>query len=587
MALNFSRTKEKLRSGEINEFDLPSSYSMAKSKELHNIDGWVRQVLFWRTHLDVFIEDYFSTDEYQVKFTDFQRCIVRAIGNCNTVQDSETRGGGKTWKMGLVLPALAILYPDTPILIVSKNVGQALLTLNYIQKVADSTPNLKREIFYPIKIQKDFGLIRFKNGSVIKAKAMGNSGDNLLGERAKIIFVDEGVLISTFIFEKVLRPILNYKRPVWWNLRDTIPEFEDYPSKLIEASSAFLRSCEYYTRGVDIVRSILDGNDNSFLCCISYKTCERLGMIDADKIEMDKTTMSKDVFDMEYGCLFLGAVKGAFYPYELVEPCRIIETVELKQPIGSKSKYVMGVDIAASSGRQADKTAIAIVKFNEKSNGAFNKQLVFMRTYKGYNLRNVAEEIRKLCVRFPNIEKIIIDINGVGRGISSILGDDYVDPETNKEYPPLIPDTTLNNSVGNGIPIIREYIGNNSMNNTGAIALKMFLENTSLKLPVSSANLKGIERKKTKSNKLDNEIMLEEAAVFSEIDALVIELGNIKQIPTASGLKFDTESNLQHKDRYSALMMCCYYIDEVEKEIKRNKRVDDNSGSILGYCVAW
>lgn len=587
MVAYFSRTKQKLRSGEINEFDLPSSYSAAKSKEIHNIDEWVKQILYWRSHLDVFIEDYFSTDNYQIKFTDFQKCIVRAIGNSSISQDSETRGGGKTWKMATILSALAILYPDSPILVVSKNVGQALLTLNYIEKLADSTPNLKREIIYPIKIQQDYGLLKFKNGSVIKVKAMGNNGDGLRGERAKVIFIDEGVLITTQIFEKVLRPILNYKRPVWWNLRDTMPEFEDYPSKLIEASSAFLRSCDYYNRGVDIAKTIMNGSDNNFLCCISYKTCERLGMIDPEKIEMDKATMSKDVFDMEYGCLFLGAVKGAFYPYDLVEPCRVMETVELKQPTGSKSRYVMGLDIANSDKKQADKTAIAIIKFNEKSPGSFSKQLVFMRTYKGYNLRMIAEEVRKYCVRFPNLEKIVIDINGVGRGISSILGDTYVDPETNKEYPPLIPDTTLNSSIGTGLAVIREYIGNNNMNNTGAIALKMFLENRSLKLPVSSVNLKGIEKQKKKNSKVDNAFLLEEAAVFSEVDALVIELGNIKQIPTSSGYKFDTESNLQHKDRYSAVMMCCFYIDEIEKEAKRNRRVNGDEGSFLGYCVAW
>ena len=67
---------------------------------------------------------------------------------------------------------------------------------------------------------------------------------------------------------------------------------------------------------------------------------------------------------------------------------------------------------------------------------------------------------------------------------------------------------------------------------------------------------------------------------------MVLEMGNIKQIATSSGIKFDTESNLQHKDRYSALMMCCYYIDEVEKETKRNVRVDEDE-VCLGFCASW
>lgn len=29
-------------------------------RELKNIDAWARQINYWRTHLDVFIEDYFE-----------------------------------------------------------------------------------------------------------------------------------------------------------------------------------------------------------------------------------------------------------------------------------------------------------------------------------------------------------------------------------------------------------------------------------------------------------------------------------------------------------------------------------------------
>ena len=588
MAKYFSKTKQKLRSGDIDEFDLPSSVGLAKEKKINNIDQWVKQILFWRSHLDVFIEDYFSTAENKISFKGFQKCIVRQMGNCTIVQDSESRGSGKTWKVGLALPALAVLYPGSPILVVSKNVGQALLTLNYIERAANNSPNLKREIVYPIKSSKDYGKIIFKNGSEIVIKAMGQDGSSLRGERAKIIFVDEGVLINTYIYEKVLRPILNYQRPIIWNLKAKGIDCEDYQSKLIEASSAFLKSCDYYTRGENIVRKIVnENNDSNFLCCISYETCEREGMLDPVKIEEDKSTMSQDVFDMEYGCIFLGATKGSFYPYDLVEPCRVMEGVEVFQPAKSVSRYVMAVDVATSTAKYADKTAIAIVKFNEKTNGSFSKQLVFMRTYKGYNLKQIADEVRKISIRFPNIEKIVIDIVGLGRGVSVALQDTYVNPETDKEYPPYIPDNTLSSDIGVGIPIIREYSGNNMTNNTGAIALKMFLENRSLRLPVSSVNLKGIEKKnKTTKTEIKKELMLEEAAIFNEVDALVLEMGNIKQIATSSGIKFDTESNLQHKDRYSALMMCCYYIDEVEKETKRNVRVDEDE-VCLGFCASW
>ena len=31
-------------------------------KDLKNEDLWVKQVIYWRTHLDVFIQDYFKIE---------------------------------------------------------------------------------------------------------------------------------------------------------------------------------------------------------------------------------------------------------------------------------------------------------------------------------------------------------------------------------------------------------------------------------------------------------------------------------------------------------------------------------------------
>lgn len=45
---------------------------------LKNKELWAKQILFWRTHLDCFIVDYFG-----VKLKDTQRVVARAFGNCS------------------------------------------------------------------------------------------------------------------------------------------------------------------------------------------------------------------------------------------------------------------------------------------------------------------------------------------------------------------------------------------------------------------------------------------------------------------------------------------------------------------------
>ena len=57
MALNFSKAKQhRQKFGSAKDFNSPDSISIAKGidKGLQNIDAWAEQILFWRTHLDVF-----------------------------------------------------------------------------------------------------------------------------------------------------------------------------------------------------------------------------------------------------------------------------------------------------------------------------------------------------------------------------------------------------------------------------------------------------------------------------------------------------------------------------------------------------
>lgn len=575
----YSRRKEIERKGGANNFDLTESYNNQLATEIKNIDEWAKQILFWRAHLDVFIEDYFSVEGAPIKFEDFQKCIVRAAGNCVILKDNESRGLGKTWKMGWILFALAVLYPESKILIVSNSVAQAINTISYIDTLANNNDNMKREIDGNIKITNDYAEIKLRNGSKIKAKAMGKNGINLLGERAKIIFVDEAVLVNDYVITKVLKPILNFKRPVWWRLKDE--GFEDYQSKLFEATSAYLRETDYYGRLKDTVKNIRDGDTNKFACCISFETGIRLGMIDEDKLDDDRKSMPNDIFEMEYGCIFKGNTNGSYFPYNLTSKIRVLENVELYQPKNSTARYVLSLDVATSSSDTADNAVISVVKFYSKTSGGFVKQLVYMASYKGSSFKELSDEVRKMCIRFPAIEKVIVDANAIGEGVISRLGDSYIDKDTGKEYPPFIEDT-IDPSIYDTkvLPIIWAYRGTNASNNRGVVALKMFMENGSLQLPISSMSFKGSS---AKNGKLAKAELIEEAAVYVNTDGLIYELSNIKPYVLASGIKYDVPSG-RHKDRFSSLMMACLYIYDLEEKQKEDRR-KNQGGSITGFSV--
>lgn len=582
---NYSKKKQADQFKSSLDGNSSDSHKVVKQNTIENAEEWEKQILFWRSHLDCFIEDYLSTHDKPIKLYDVQKIVARACGNCTDVKDVESRSMGKTWKMSLILSALGILYSDNRILVVSGTVKQSIIVARYIENLANTNENLRREIVLPIKISKDGAIITFKNGSTIESRAMNADGSNLRGLREKIIYIDESLLVKTEVIQTVLMPMLQYKRDIYYAKKDE--GFEDFESKLFETSSAYLKSCDFYSRFKHTLYEMSQGKTDKFACALNYKSGVRLGIIDERFVENQKSQMPISTFEMEWNAKFIGNFNGSLLPYDLTEPCRNLEHVELFQPRNSKSRYILSFDVATSKEKWADNAALTITKISEKPDGTFHKYLVYIRTFHGYKLEALAVEVRKMCVRFPNIEKLLIDGNAIGEGLVSLLNAPYVDDE-GKEHKPMVPDTT-DYANSNVLPIIRVVKADNKMNGRMATMTKLYFENGSLHLPVQSASMRRESeiddsvlgedgKKKVKSR----EMLVEEVAIYTETDALQFECGNIVPKITASGnTTYDTALSTQHKDRYSSLSMALEYISQLEDE-NREKYNNDSGDSCWG-----
>lgn len=584
MALNFSKAKQhRQKFGSATDFDSPDSISIAKGidKGIQNIDAWATQILFWRSHLDVFIEDVFSDDEHTVHFFPFQAVKIRAIGNDSYVIDDESRGTGKTYIAAWAAIGLATLYPGCLIICVSGSGKQSTLIPKNIERIKNNYKNVDREIA-ECKIQQDRAILKWHNGSEIIAMAMGRDGDGIRGQRSKIVFIDEGLLVKSKPINDAVKPTGNYKRPIVTELiTKGFKEYEDFPSKIIELSSCCYKFEEHFDRFKQTTVDMITGKP-SFTCALSHEIGLYHGILSESIIEEAKRNNTAEGFAMEYGARFIGSERSGVYSYELISNARKAETIELTQPEKkTKYRYILSADIATSTSRHGDNAVISVVKFSERKDGTFFKRLVYMASYHGCDLTSLAQEIRKRCIDFPAIEAVIVDINGIGEGIPALLELPYIDPDTGIEYPSFVTmDTDCTNI--NAIPIVYPYRGTNESNNRGATALKMYLENGTLSLPVPSSMV----RSKYEVNGVTRENRLREAAVFKDVDALVYELMNIRTFTTTTTVKYGVRKGL-HKDRYSALMMACYYLFELEQENKREKIKHNNSqGSgavILSY----
>lgn len=529
------------------------------------INNWAlmeEQMIFYRDHLDIFIEDAFPP----VRLTRQQHVVARQFGRCDDMRVVCSRGFGKTWLTALCCFAACCLYPGTLVAVCSGTAAQAALVFGKLKLLVDQNPNMAAELQSGsarslVQLSKDKGKCMFKNGSSMESFAM----ESMRGQRAKIVVVDEAAEVDQNELLSIVSPIKNYRRDISYNY-----DFKDFPSKTISITSACAKANNFYADFLRVTKDMGKGHPGSFTCALDWKAAVANGITDADFFAKERARMPASVFDTEYNSIFVGGSNNSVFPYTLVQECRSLEHVEWEQPKNSQSRYVVSLDIATSEAQEADNAVICVVKFTEKSDGSFTKKLVYMRSFHGSGLDVLSQEMRKVYhLQFPNAERLIFDARGLGDSFPKFMDEPWLDPRTGKEYPPLVCDDDWNLHT-NAKPILHAVRANLAMNQRMVMSLRTALEKRTLELPIASRQ---IQAQKTGDNE-GKPLHPRELAIYVEADALQFELGTIVQKVSASGnYLYDTQHSGQHKDRYSALAMALDYISLLEEEnIRRVKR---------------
>ena len=154
---------------------------------------------------------------------------ARAFGNCDTMVFVQSRGFGKTWITAVCCLAMAVLYPNTPVMVASGTFDQASLVLKKIQAEFIQNENIYRELKVgagrsPIRKVDTSWRVDLKNGSWIECRTLGT----MRGNRAKIVVIDEAPEVPREVVDAVVGPLRNYKRTMMTQLG-----LPDYESKII------------------------------------------------------------------------------------------------------------------------------------------------------------------------------------------------------------------------------------------------------------------------------------------------------------------------------------------------------------------
>lgn len=535
---------------------------IAKPGVISNWDLMEEQVMFYRDHLDIFIEDQFAP----IKLMPTQKIIVREFGRCSDAKDVCSRGYGKTYVIAIACFALCSLYPGTIIFVCSGTAQQATLVFGKLKQLVDMNPNMAAELKTNgsrtlVQLSKDKGSCYFKNGSYMESSSLISAR----GRRAKVIVIDEALMLEQDDIDAIVKPLSNYRRDISRQYN-----FKDYPSKFVAITSACEKTNTFYEDFKRVARDMAAGKPEAFACALSYEAAIDDGITDAEFFEKEQARMAKQIFDMEYGSIFAGATENSAFPYSLTEPCRTLEQIELAQPKNSKSRYVIAVDIATSDAKGSDNTIVSVIKFAERNDGSFMKKLVYMRSMNGKGLDVLSNEVRIIYhKRFPNAERIVYDARGVGDSFSKFFMDAWIDTETGKEYPPLVHDDEPM-SIPNAEPKLHPIRAVQTINQHMASTMRVFLEKQTLQLPKSSRIMQAKAQNPDEKFTMDEETY----AVFLEADALQYEMGNIVcKISSSGNAIYDTFRAGTHKDRYSSVAMGCDYIGILEDDnIKKHKR---------------
>ena len=553
---------------------MPAIDKASQIRELKNFIAWQKQIWYWRTHLDRFIEDYFK-----IKLKPSQRVDARILGNFQSIDLVKNRGAGKTWLIAICAIALGVLYPGSSIAVISSTAEQAVLVVKKIEEKFLQYPDVLREINAsrhnkPVQINPHKGVCWLKSGSKIESYSMGT----LRGNRAKILICDEAPEIPKNDLDAVAKPIMNETRDICIQRG-----IDDYPSKIVSITSACLKNNYFYTSFTNILKRMARGENGCFAWAMSYKEAIREGISKESFFMEQREGMTEEKFMMEYESKFLGAAEGAVFPFDLTERCRTLTDVEIAQPAKSTVEYVMSLDIATSSASNADNAAMTTFKLVELDNGGYMKQVVRIQTFHGLRLDALAREVRKNLVRFPNTVKVIVDVRGLGDAFPQFMNKPWTDPETGKEYPPLVPDDEVS-LIDGAVPLLRKFIANNLLNQQMVSATTIALEQESIQFPINSRYIVNnkIAERDGDSEGAGKKLTTAERPIFIEADALQIEMGNIIGRQGANGnVLYDSAKSSMHKDRASSLMMGIHYISGLEEERKR-KLLRGNAPMVMG-----
>lgn len=572
---NFKYTKQSSRDNYNSEFNPTVSARGSQESDdfLQNIGKYADFIAWGRWNPDLFW-DLITPEVGGIRLDLDQRVYLRCVARFISNYCVFPRGYGKTLLEVMAMYHTAIFFPGVQLTMTAQTRENASKILEEKHnELMRYYPLLKNEILKP-KFSKDSAEVPFVNDSKIDILANHQSSKGARRHREQI---EEAALLNNALFEDVLEPIVNVPRRTSGKKAVVSPEelngqINFYTTSSYRGCDEFYRSKNMSTEMIDLQGKMILGADWQLACF--YGRGERKAQI-LDK----KARLSPTFFAMNYCSKWVGSTENSLVDIAKVMELRTLLKPELKAVDGCE--YIIGVDVARSELESNNRSSIAVGKIiRSKSRKRKQEQkdednvdvLGLVNRVELVNLTAMSNALtfegQALEVkRFKELYKakvVIIDSNGLGKGLRDELMKEHIDPITGNT---LVAYATINTDL---YPDTNEYhkclydLAPQSASHDIIISFIDFVESKKLRL---------LEKKTlTDYDVNDKENYITNIIPFENQDKLVDEIANLQLIEN-NNKKFSLKKVVRKidKDRFSAVSYMLWYIKTFENTFAKEE----------------
>ena len=514
------------------------------------LDRWSELIAYFRWYPDVFCEWVTPTDDegkrIGITLGADQKLLLRAMCRFAYNYLVLPRGYGKTLLEILAVYILAILYPESTWSMSAQTLEASAGFFS------DKHADIVR--FYPIigqeidkcRITDNFVEIRFKSGSVITN--MTNNG-TAKGMRRNGCTFEECALMDFTKYQDNTEPITPepYK---------SVLKYMSTADPYARNKQTFVTTAYYKNEAFDFCKQMVIDKANckeSFVFGASYILPAKFKRNrDIEEVEALIDKVGELMFNFNYRSRWAVSNGQCIVDIDKLKELQTLARPEMK---GTKEgEYYIGVDVARSAKTSNNASAIVVVRVRRDAKERV-RELQAVNVVKlpnGLNFKQQTVICKQMCALY-NAKAIVIDINGLGKGLLDYMLDrNILDDGTELEPYDMI-NTDYRSDYRDAKKLVYgiEAQKNNSEMITNFIdvvegsilrILEHFDVNKALDIP-------------------DEDFMVSDVLPFLRTENFISEVQNItvETIPGTGKLKIGQVVRAD-KDIYSATIQVCWYV---------------------------